>query len=114
MLNNGIWSFGLVRVPLASSNHDSTARVHSRFDLCLTASRQRPKSSTTTVSPPQHFPILLSHYRIAELQFADHSAYESYLGWFRDNPIPPERGPAGRTQFGFYVLTDSVKAIRET
>ncbi|MEE8489429.1 MAG: hypothetical protein V3S43_03780 [Acidimicrobiia bacterium] len=55
-----------------------------------------------------------SHYRIAELQFADHSAYESYLGWFRDNPIPPERGPAGRTQFGFYVLTDSVEAIRET
>ncbi len=49
-------------------------------------------------------------YRVAELHFADLDAYDRYLEWFRANPIPPERGPAGRTAFGFYVLTDSVQA----
>lgn len=48
-------------------------------------------------------------YRVAELHFADLDAYDLYLEWFRANPIPPERGPAGRTAFGFYVLTDSVQ-----
>ena len=79
-----------------------------------TAAKTAPNPQQPRASLPQLHLILSSHYRIAELQFADHSAYESYLGWFRDNPIPPERGPAGRTQFGFYVLTDSVEAIRET
>jgi hypothetical protein len=64
-------------------------------------------SGSATTPDPQTF------YRIAELHFADHDAYESYLQWFEENPIPPERGPAGRTQFRFYVLTDSVQAERE-
>jgi len=70
----------------------------------------RPITSTSsgseTAEDPQTF------YRIAELQFVDHDAYERYLEWFRDNPIPPERGPAGRTNFLFYVLTDSAEATR--
>ena len=53
-------------------------------------------------------------YRIAELCFADHDAYQQYLEWFEQHPIPPERGPAGRTKFAFYVLTDSVEATRDT
>ncbi len=65
-------------------------------------------SGSATADDPQTF------YRIAELQFADHDAYDAYLQWFRDNPIPPERGPAGRTKFRFYVLTDSVEAKRES
>lgn len=63
-------------------------------------------SGSATTPEPQTF------YRIAELHFADHDAYERYLQWFEENPIPPERGPAGRTQFRFYVLTDSVQAER--
>lgn len=64
-------------------------------------------SGSATAPKPQTF------YRIAELHFADIDAYENYLTWFDENPIPPERGPAGRTRFGFYVLADSVQAIRK-
>ena len=63
-------------------------------------------SGSSTAENPQTF------YRIAELHFVDHDAYADYLQWFADNPIPPERGPAGRTDFRFYVLTDSVEATR--
>jgi hypothetical protein len=64
-------------------------------------------SGSSTAEDPQTF------YRIAELHFIDHDAYADYLQWFADNPIPPERGPAGRTDFRFYVLTDSVEATRD-
>jgi len=64
-------------------------------------------SGSATTDQPETF------YRVAELHFADHAAYEDYLDWFRENPIPPERGPAGRTAFKFYVLTDSVEATRD-
>jgi hypothetical protein len=63
-------------------------------------------SGSSTAEEPQTF------YRIAELHFVDHDSYAAYLQWFADNPIPPERGPAGRTDFRFYVLTDSVEATR--
>ena len=72
----------------------------------------RPIVSTSSGSPTAEEPE--TFYRIAELHFADHDAYEKYLEWFKENPIPPERGPAGRTNFRFYVLTDSVEATRET
>lgn len=71
----------------------------------------RPIIATSSGSPTTEDPE--TFYRIAELHFADHDAYEKYLDWFRENPIPPERGPAGRTSFRFYVLTDSVEATRE-
>lgn len=45
-----------------------------------------------------------SFYRIAEMHFADEAAYAAYLRWFEEHPIPLERGPAGRTDFRFYVL----------
>ncbi len=64
-------------------------------------------SGSATTDEPHTF------YRIAELHFADHVAYQEYLEWFEQNPIPPERGPAGRTSFRFYVLTDSVEAGRD-
>lgn len=72
----------------------------------------RPIVATSSGSPTAEDPE--TFYRIAELHFADHDAYEKYLEWFRENPIPPERGPAGRTKFRFYVLTDSVEATRQT
>jgi hypothetical protein len=70
----------------------------------------RPITTTSAGSPTAQQPQ--SFYRIAELHFVDHDAYERYLHWFEDNPIPPERSPAGRTTFRFYVLTDSVEATR--
>jgi hypothetical protein len=44
------------------------------------------------------------YYRIAEMHFANEVAYQAYLDWFEDHPIPAERGPAGRTAFRFYVV----------
>ncbi len=67
---------------------------------------------TATSSGSETAPEANTFYRIAELHFKDLNAYDNYLEWFRTNPIPVERGPAGRTSFGFYVLTDSVQAVR--
>ena len=57
-------------------------------------------AGTSTTSEPASF------YRIVELHFADHEAYQRYLEWFEANPIPEDRSPAGRTAFRFYVLAD--------
>lgn len=70
----------------------------------------RPITATSAGTPTSDEPT--TFYRIAELHYADHEAYEQYLAWFEENPIPPERSPAGRTVFKFYVLTDSVKVTR--
>ena len=64
-------------------------------------------AGTTTVTDEEPM------YRVAELHFADMEAYRSYRDWFVDHPIPVERSPQGRTEFRFYVLTDSVTATRE-
>lgn len=53
-------------------------------------------------------------YRIAEMHFADEAAYENYQRWWADNPIPPERGPAGRTDFRFYVLGETTTVDRDS
>lgn len=54
----------------------------------------------------------VSLYRVAELHFADLDAYRRYRHWFEAHPIPPERSPAGRTGFKFYVLCDVVEVTR--
>lgn len=72
----------------------------------------RPINETSAGTPIMDVPV--TFFRIAELHFADHSAYEKYLEWFRDNPIPIERSPAGRSDFRFYVLCDVVDATRES
>ncbi len=55
-----------------------------------------------------------SFYRIAEMHFADEEAYAQYQQWFEEHPLPPGRGPAGRTDFKFYVLAESVEVTRES
>jgi len=64
----------------------------------------RPITTTSggaaTVGTEQTF------YRVAEMHFADETAYERYLRWFDQHPIPAERGPAGRTAFRFYLLAE--------
>ena len=55
----------------------------------------------------------LSFYRIAEMHFEDTAAYERYLHWFDEHPIPADRGPKGRTAFRFYLLADSFEVGRD-
>lgn len=52
-------------------------------------------------------------YRVAELHFADLDAYRRYRAWFEAHPLDPARGPGGRTDFVFYVLTEAVEVTRE-
>lgn len=69
----------------------------------------RQASGGTTTVPDGY-----SFYRIAEMHFTDKNAYTRYRQWFEDNPLPPERGPGGRTDFKFYVITDSVTVTRDS
>lgn len=67
-------------------------------------------ASGGSASVPQGY----SFYRIAEMHYADEAAYTAYRQWFESRPVPVERGPAGRTKFKFYVVTDSTEVTRET
>jgi hypothetical protein len=64
---------------------------------------------TTTSGGAATVPGGETFYRITELHYADEEAYAAGRAWFDRNPIPPERGPAGRTRFKFYVLTESME-----
>ena len=57
-------------------------------------------------------PTGYSFYRIAEMHYADEEAYQKYLEWFEANPLPAERGPGGRTDFKFYLVTESTEVTR--
>ena len=70
----------------------------------------RPVNATSAGTPIMEVPE--TFYRIVELHYADMGAYENYLQWFLDHPIPVERSPAGRTEFKFYVLCDVEEATR--
>lgn len=65
-------------------------------------------ASGDTMKLPPSIPL----YRVAELHFRDMKAYEDYRAWFASHPIPLERGPAGRTNFKFYLLTEVTEATR--
>ena len=56
----------------------------------------------------------LSLYRIAEMHFADEKAYQDYVQWFEDHPVPADRSPAGRTAFKFYVVASGTHVRRQT
>ena len=66
------------------------------------------KASGGTADVPPGY----TFYRIAEMHYADEEAYQKYLDWFAENPLPPERGPAGRTDFKFYLVTESTEVTR--
>jgi hypothetical protein len=86
---------------------DLLANPH--LDRIVVNTVDRPITATsagTSTGEPQTF------FRIAELHYADHEAYEAYLRWFQEHPIPVERSPAGRTEFRFYVLCDVQVAVR--
>ena len=70
----------------------------------------RPVTTTSAGTPIMEVPE--TFYAIAELHYADMEAYENYLDWFVENPIPVERSPAGRSVFKFYVLCEVEEATR--
>lgn len=55
----------------------------------------------------------LTFYRLAEMHFADRTAYDRYREWFEEHPIPEHRGPQGRTAFRFYLLAESFEVSRD-
>ncbi|MEO7125893.1 MAG: hypothetical protein ABI382_10335 [Nakamurella sp.] len=57
-------------------------------------------------------PVGYTFYRIAEMHYADETAYENYLAWFVEHPMLRERGPAGRTDFKFYLVSESTEVTR--
>ena len=57
-------------------------------------------------------PAGYTFYRIAEMHYADEDAYGRYLAWFEEHPLAPDRGPAGRTDFRFYLVTESTEVSR--
>ena len=69
---------------------------------------------TTTSAGTPTTDEVQTFYRVVEMHYENHQAYENYLRWFEEHPIPPERGPAGRTEFRFYVLCDIEVAERPT
>lgn len=72
----------------------------------------RPVERTSAGTPPTGAGQR-NLYRIAEMHFADEHAYGKYLAWFAEHPIPAERGPAGRTDFDFYVIAESTEVSRD-
>lgn len=50
--------------------------------------------------------------RLAELRFGSRQQYDDFVAWRRANPVAPERTPAGRTDFRFYLLCDSTRYSR--
>lgn len=88
---------------------DLLANPH--LDRLVTNTVLRPITTTSAGTAAMDEPT--TFYRIVELHFADHAAYDAYLAWFEANPIPEERSPTGRTAFRFYVLADSAVTDRE-
>lgn len=56
----------------------------------------------------------MTFYRIAELHYDSMESFEAAVQWRLENPIPPERGPGGKTAFKFYLLCESEEIIFES
>ena len=69
---------------------------------------------TTASGGTADIPASATFYRIAEMHFADEDAYAAYRAWFDQHPLPAERGPAGRTAFRFYLITEETVVDRDT
>jgi|BarGraIncu00222A_1022003.scaffolds.fasta_scaffold00658_7 hypothetical protein len=95
------WLFG-VHVP------DIMANPH--VDRLVFNKVLRPVTKTSGGTTAGDSSLLF--YRVAEMHFADENAYQRYLDWFDDHPVPAERSPAGRTAFQFYLVTDVTEVDR--
>ena len=66
-----------------------------------------PASAQARLSSGKEVENALDFYRLAELHFASHDAYDRYIEWFQANIIPPPRTPAGKSAFKFYLISES-------
>ena len=87
---------------------DLLANPHLERIVYNTVIRPVETASGGTMQVPES----LTLYRIAELHFRDMAAYDAYRAWFDAHPLPRERGPAGRTDFKFYLLAEVAEASR--
>lgn len=87
---------------------DLLANPHLDRIVYNTVLRPVESASGGTMRIPPSLPL----YRIAEMHFRDLAAFEAYGEWFSRHPIPAERGPAGRTDFKFYLLAEVAEATR--
>jgi hypothetical protein len=87
---------------------DLLANPHLDRIVYNTVLRPVESASGNTMTLPASLPL----YRIAELHFRDMAAWEAYRAWFEQHPLPRERGPAGRTDFRFYLLAEVAVAER--
>lgn len=87
---------------------DLLANPHLDKIVYNTILRPVQTASGDTMKLPESMPL----YRIAEMHFRDEAAYADYRAWFAEHPIPVERGPAGRTDFRFYLLAEVTEATR--
>lgn len=89
---------------------DLLANPHLDKIVYNTVLRPVETASSNTMKLPKSLPL----YRIAEMHFKDMAAYEAYRTWFDAHPIATERGPAGRSDFKFYLLAEVAEATRHT
>lgn len=87
---------------------DLLANPHLNRVVVNKVTRPITSASGGTMEIPDGVPL----QRISELYFDSEVAYMAYLAWFEAHPIPRERGPLGRTEFAFYVLTESIEIAR--
>lgn len=87
---------------------DLLANPHLDRIVYNTVLRPVESASGGTMQIPPSLPL----YRVAELHFRDMAAYDAYRAWFTEHPLPRERGPAGRSDFKFYLLAEVVEATR--
>lgn len=80
------------------------------IDRIVVGTVVRPITTTSAGTPITD--EVQTFYRVVEMHYANREAYENYLRWFEEHPIPVERSPAGRTEFRFYVLCDVKVAER--
>jgi hypothetical protein len=88
---------------------DLLANPHLDKIVYNTVLRPVHTASGDTMQLPASLPL----YRIAEMHFRDEAAYQAYRDWFEEHPLPAERGPAGRTDFKFYLLATVKEATRQ-
>lgn len=97
-----------VREPLSKQEHAAWLREH-MHDLMANPWLDKIIWHTACADKKAMLPSSsVEFYRLEEMHFQDYAAYKSYLSWFKDQPpILPPRTPAGKSNFHFYLLSES-------
>lgn len=95
------WLFEVHYHDLMSNPHLEKITLHT-----VTPERKARLSSGAEVTNAVTF------YRLAEMCFKNHEAYDEYIKHFQANAIPPPRTPAGKSAFKFYHMSESESIVR--